>query len=136
MSTTPASYRAYDTTTGWMGRPRTTSEDAAIDAVRHNAGCAKQGGYGRAIVVERDGDRCMDMQGAAVWPPHGRSSGAVRWAITRPAHRPRQDPTAARVSRGFRVRPSTLAMIDSEAKRTGESAGQVIDRLAARLARK
>ena len=51
----------------------------------------------------------------------------------RPAHRPRQDPAAARVSRGFRCRPDTLARLDDEAKRTGLSAGQVIDRLAAGL---
>lgn len=52
---------------------------------------------------------------------------------TRPAHRPRLDPSAARVSRGFRCRPETFAKIDAEAKRSGESAGQVIDRLAQTL---
>ena len=51
----------------------------------------------------------------------------------RPAHRPRLDPAAARVSRGFRCRPDTLARLDDEAKRTGLSAGQVIDRLARTL---
>jgi len=48
-------------------------------------------------------------------------------------HRPRRDPTAARVSRGMRCHPDTWQRIDAEAKRTGESAGQVIDRLAQTL---
>lgn len=72
-------YRAYDTTTEWMGRPRTTKEAAQADADRHNRGCAAQGGYGSAIVVLRDGDRCQTVNGKAVWPPHGKSCGAVRW---------------------------------------------------------
>lgn len=76
-------YRAYDTTTEWMGRPRATVEAAQADADRHNDGCASQGGYGSAIVVRRDedgtGDRCETLDGETVWPPHGRSCGAVRW---------------------------------------------------------
>lgn len=52
----------------------------------------------------------------------------------RPAHRPRRDPTsAARVVRSYRLHPDTILKIDREAKRTGESAGQVVDRLAAKL---
>jgi hypothetical protein len=53
--------------------------------------------------------------------------------ISRPAHRPRRDPTAARVVRSYRLHPDTIARIDAESKRSGESAGQVIDRLAATL---
>lgn len=51
----------------------------------------------------------------------------------RPAHRPRQDPAAARVNLHVRVHPSTRAAIDAEAKRSGESAGQVVDRIARAL---
>lgn len=76
-------YRAYDTTTEWMGRPRASVAAAHSDADRHNAGCLAQGGYGRAIVVRRDeegrGDRCETLSGKTVWPPHGKSCGAVRW---------------------------------------------------------
>lgn len=49
----------------------------------------------------------------------------------RPANRPRRDPDVVRVNLVVRVHPSTRAMVAAEAKRTGESQGQVIDRLAA-----
>jgi len=49
--------------------------------------------------------------------------------IVRPAHRPRRDPAAARVVRSYRLHPATITKLDAEAKRSGESAGQVIDRL-------
>lgn len=58
-------------------------------------------------------------------------AGSDGWAL--PAHRPRRDPSAARVVRSYRLHPGTIARVDAEAKRTGESAGQVIDRLAAGL---
>ena len=45
-------------------------------------------------------------------------------------HRPRLDPTAARVVKSYRVHPDTAAVVESESKRTGESQGQVVDRLA------
>jgi hypothetical protein len=51
----------------------------------------------------------------------------------RPAHRPRLDPSAARVAKTYRCAPATIAKIDAEAKRAGISAGQVLDRLAERL---
>lgn len=51
----------------------------------------------------------------------------------RPAHRPRRDPNAARVVKSYRLHPDTIDRLDVEAKRTGESAGQVIDRLARRI---
>lgn len=72
-------FRAYDTTTEWMGRPRRTPDAAQRDADKHNDGCARQGGYGSAIVVARDGDRMMHLDGSPVWPPHGQSTGAARW---------------------------------------------------------
>jgi hypothetical protein len=76
-------YRAYDSTTEWMGRPRETITQAQADALRHNVGCANQGGYGSAVVVRRDdggtGSRCETLDGETVWPNHGRTSGAVRW---------------------------------------------------------
>jgi hypothetical protein len=48
-----------------------------------------------------------------------------------PAHRPRRDPSAARVVKSYRLHPDTAAKIEAEAKRTGESQGQIVDRLAA-----
>jgi hypothetical protein len=53
--------------------------------------------------------------------------------LPRPAHRPRKDPCAARVRYSYRLHPDTISKINDEAKRSGESAGQVIDRLAATL---
>jgi hypothetical protein len=78
-STTLDAYRAYDTCTEWSGPVRSTAVAAARDADRHNAGCAKQGGGGSAIVVTREGDRLATPSGRTVWPPHGRSMGAARW---------------------------------------------------------
>lgn len=75
-------YRAYDTTTEWMGPVRDTWEAASEDARAHNEGCASQGGYGSAIVVREDPrapGRCVGLDGESVWPPFGRSHGAVRW---------------------------------------------------------
>ncbi len=43
---------------------------------------------------------------------------------------PRRDPKAARIIRSFRLHPDTIGRLAREAARTGESAGQVIDRLA------
>lgn len=82
MTTTKQQYRAYDRTTEWMGRARSSVELAERDAEKHNAGCSKQGGYGSAIVVQRDPEsegRCVDLKGQPVWPPHGQSTGSVRW---------------------------------------------------------
>ena len=72
-------FRAYDTLTEWMGPERETEFAAKRDAYLHNKGCAKQGGYGSAIVVRRDDGRCAYLDGSSVWPPHGRTTGAVRW---------------------------------------------------------
>ena len=55
-------------------------------------------------------------------------------AAHRPTHRPRQDPTAARVVTSYRLHPATIAAIVREALRTKSSAGQVVDRLAGGLA--
>lgn len=52
----------------------------------------------------------------------------------RPAHRPRRDPTAARVMLALRVHPDTRSRLACEAQRSGESQGQVIDRLVRGLA--
>lgn len=74
-------FRAYDTTTEWMGPVRLTADAADSDAVKHNRAMKRQGGYGTAIVVHRgNDDRCYDVDGEAVWPPHGKSTGAVRFA--------------------------------------------------------
>lgn len=51
----------------------------------------------------------------------------------RPAHRPRLDPLVARVRISYRLDPRSVRRIDREAKRTGLSAGQVVDRLASEL---
>lgn len=71
----------------------------------------------------------------ADWTLETRDATATgeRWTYRRPAHRPRRDPAAARVVRSYRLHPDTIARIDAEAKRTGESAGQFVDRLAATL---
>lgn len=53
--------------------------------------------------------------------------------VKRAAHRPRRDPAAARVNLVVRVHPGTRAAIDAEARRSGESAGQVVDRIARAL---
>jgi len=78
-TTTATEYRAHDTVTGWQGPPRGDEEIAQADAATHNDGCAEQGGYGSAIVVVRDGGRCVDLDGQPVWPAHGRTIGAARW---------------------------------------------------------
>jgi hypothetical protein len=74
-------FRAYDVVTEWSGPPRATVEEAERDAEEHNEGCARQGGYGSAVVAERDeGDRLWNAYtGETIWPPHGRSNGAARW---------------------------------------------------------
>lgn len=75
-------WRAYDKVTGWMGESRDSRDVAERDARRHNSGCARQGGYGSATVVQpdpEDAELCVDAAGETVWPPHGRSCGAVRW---------------------------------------------------------
>lgn len=76
---TAAIYRAYDRTTEWSGPIRQSVSAALADAARHNRGCAGQGRYGSAIVALRDGNRLQTLEGATVWPPHGRTSGAARW---------------------------------------------------------
>lgn len=82
-SPTPPACRAYDTVTEWWGPSRATAGAAERDATRHNAGCAQQGGYGSALVAREDlacRGRAVDAAtGATLWPPHGRSCGAVRW---------------------------------------------------------
>jgi hypothetical protein len=72
---------------------------------------------------------------AGGWLIHDGSCGALAHGdqsvvVVRPPHRPRLDPAATRVVRSYRLNPRTIAAIDAEAKRTGESAGQVVDRLA------
>lgn len=72
-------FRAYDTVTEWQGVHRHREDEAKRDAEAHNEACVRQGGYGSAVVVRRDGDRCVDLEGKAVWPPYGRTMGAARW---------------------------------------------------------
>ncbi len=48
-------------------------------------------------------------------------------------HRPRRDPSAARVKWSIRVHPDTIRRIAEEATRTGDSSGVVVDRLAAAI---
>lgn len=67
---------------------------------------------------------------AGTWQP-----GRAHLTQPRPRHRPRQDPSAARVMYAVRVHPSTRAAILAEAERTGESQGQVVDRLVQSLLR-
>jgi hypothetical protein len=75
-------WRAYDLVSEWSGPVRESADEAERDASQHNAGCAAQGGFGSAIVVRPDPEapgRCVDLEGESVWPPHGRTTGAVRW---------------------------------------------------------
>ena len=75
-------FRAYDVTTEWSGPARTDYDAAVGDAHGHNRRCSAQGGYGSAIVALRDPaapSRLMDADGAPIWPPHGRGTGAARW---------------------------------------------------------
>lgn len=53
--------------------------------------------------------------------------------VSRPAHRPRRDPVAARVNLVVRVHPHTRLRLAAEAQRTGESQGQIVDRAAEHL---
>ena len=54
-------------------------------------------------------------------------------AAIRPRGRRRRDPEAARIMCAYRLHPATASAIRREAARTGESQGQVIDRLAAQI---
>ena len=67
-----------------MGPVRATVAEAQRDVEVHGRLMVAQGGFGDALVVRRDeggaGDRCETLDGVPVWPPHGRSTGAVRWA--------------------------------------------------------
>ena len=75
-----ARFRAVCVASDWQGLPRCTIEAAEADAARHRLAAAKSwGGYSRAIVVMRDGDRCQYLDGAPVWPNYGRGNGALRW---------------------------------------------------------
>lgn len=68
---------------------------------------------------------CAYLDGEAVWcatceyADRPKQSGAARL-----------DPLAVRVPASFRLHPDTVRRIGREAKRTGESRGQVVDRLA------
>lgn len=56
--------------------------------------------------------------------------GAPVLEVRNPRGAPRQDPAAARVKMSYRLHPKTAQAIGAEARRTGLSSGQVIDRLA------
>lgn len=53
----------------------------------------------------------------------------------RPAHRPRRDPSAARVGLACRVHPDTRKRLDYIRAKSGEGIGELIDRLAKTLDR-
>lgn len=72
-------YRAISVQSDYQGPVRTTVAAAQADADEHDAYHRAQGGFARATVVTRDGDRCATLDGEPVWPSHGRSSGALRW---------------------------------------------------------
>lgn len=74
-----ARWVAYDATTEWMGPVRRKLSLASSDSMRHNEGCRSQGGYGDAETYAVDAEGYLHTaDGAIVWPPHGRSSGAVK----------------------------------------------------------
>lgn len=76
---TSRDYQGYDTVTEWHGTPRKSLEQAQKDVKRHNRSMAAQGGFGSAIVGVRKGKRLTTLDGRPIWPPHGRSTGSVRW---------------------------------------------------------
>lgn len=74
-------FRAYDTTTDWRGPVRDTAAEANADANAHDADLRAAGGYGSALVVTSRNGRMVDLAGVYVYPPHGRTNGAARWAL-------------------------------------------------------
>ena len=70
---------AYDRLSEWFGTARADKASAQRDADAHNEGCAEQGSASAAgaYAVDADGYLVTD-DGTLVWPPHGRSTGAVR----------------------------------------------------------
>jgi hypothetical protein len=70
-------FAAYDRVTGWLSA-HPTEASAELAARRHNVGCAEQGGVGHARVYSVDAEGYLSDDGEPVWPPQGRSSGAVR----------------------------------------------------------
>ncbi len=73
------------------------------------------------------------IHGTMVWVRGDDGRWLAGRVVVRPAHRPRRDPSAARVVRSYRLHPDTAARIVAESRRTGESQGQVIDRIVAAL---
>jgi len=72
-------YVAYDHVTEWMSDSVPNRQAAEEAADEHNDGCARQHGYGSAGVYAIDADGFLvDEAGGNVWPPHGRTCGAVR----------------------------------------------------------
>lgn len=71
-------YTTYGPVRG-MGPIRDEEIEAQADLMEDRDGCASQGGYSDRMVYEIDKDGyLMDDDGNPVWPPHGRSTGAVR----------------------------------------------------------
>ena len=71
-------YTTYGPVRG-MGQIRTSREKAMADLADDHAGCATQGGYSDRDIYEIDADGYLiDENGEPVWPPHGKSCGAVR----------------------------------------------------------
>jgi len=80
----PIRYRAYDTATGeYVAPARTTLAAAERDCTRHRRGAQAQHEHAlnRPVVLRDRGDGiAVDQRGEVVWPPHGRTAGAVRWS--------------------------------------------------------
>jgi len=72
-------YVAYDVVTEWQSRATTTEEHASRLARAHNRRCGAVGGYGSAVVCVVVEGRLYDTGGGPIWPPHGRSTGAVQY---------------------------------------------------------
>lgn len=72
-------YTTYGSVRGQCGHKHRTIEAAARCLSSDQAGCRAQGGYSdRAVCAVDEGGYLADLEGRTVWPPHGRSSGAVR----------------------------------------------------------
>lgn len=84
--------------------------------------------------IERAIERRLGLVGWSCDGGEATETGEV-WTYRRPAHRPRRDPSAARVNLTCRVHPDTRRRLDEARAKSGEGLGELIDRLAATLDR-
>lgn len=86
-------------------------------------------GHSAAMAIGHCGDSSAHPATEHAAHLRGHHAALVAAGLITPAHRPRLDPTAARVVLPLRVHPATAAAIRAD-RRTGEGVGQVVDRWA------